>query len=659
MRPGPLVPGAAVSSVPAGELEDQSGAVVGGAHLGAAVVNESLGQLPGAAAVKGGQPVPHPLVGCAAGHAVGDQKDTVSGLQLEAGHVGGDPLPGGEAGGEGRAGDAADGVALFHIGGGGAVLVHPGLASEQIHPQQVDGGEAAGGLVVAQGQGGVEGAQGVLRPDARPEKLLQQADGQGALLLGQGAGAHAVAQEHIEGAVVVLEPGPCVAGYGLAVLLFGGHPGHGHQRLALYQHQPVPAALLHGPEGEVHQLGKLGCPLLGAEGGQPRPLQLQAEVPGLVVIGGQAAINALGGQVLPQALFPHRVGHQLRPQLGSRRVQHPGQLGILAAHRRAVLTEAALELPPAQQGGQLLVGGGEKLRELHAAVGEVGGEVSALPPAPLQHGGEGVVEGVEGGDVVPLPAGGLQRAALADPPGRPIEDGCGVVVIGCGGVEGRPHGLVQALEGGCRGLHPGADIGAGPLLGVVPGLPGHQRPHLAQGALGEDQKDHRGDKDLVEQGEVKALRPGPQHRQGIGEHIGQGGGQTALPVEHPAHHPGEGEGHGVEGHTSRRQIHPKAAGHPHRGPHADAALVGGGHHRRRGGAAAHRQVAQQGDLGQGEQQGARQNEQAHRLPGGEALLLPLFRPGGEGDAVEVGRRPAQEQLGAEEDQALWRPAPVR
>ena len=121
-----MVPGAAVSSVPAGELEDQGGAVVGGAHLGAAVVNESLGQLPGAAAVKGCQPVPHPLVGCAAGHAVGDQKDTVSGLQLEAGHVGGDPLPGGEAGGEGRAGDAADGVALFHIGGGGAVLVHPG-----------------------------------------------------------------------------------------------------------------------------------------------------------------------------------------------------------------------------------------------------------------------------------------------------------------------------------------------------------------------------------------------------------------------------------------------------------------------------------------------------------------------------------------------------
>ncbi len=100
----------------------------------------------------------------------------------------------------------------------------------------------------------------------------------------------------------MLEPGPCVAGYGLAVLLFGGHPGHGHQGFALYQHQPVPAALLHGPEGEVHQLGELGCPLLGAEGDQPRPLQLQAEVPGLVVIGGQAAINALGGQVLPQAL---------------------------------------------------------------------------------------------------------------------------------------------------------------------------------------------------------------------------------------------------------------------------------------------------------------------------------------------------------------------
>ena len=91
MRPGPLVPGAAVSSAPAGELEDQGGAVVGGAHLGAAVVNEGLGQFLGAAAVKGGQPVTHPLVGCAAGHAVGDQKDTVSGLQLEAGSRRGRP----------------------------------------------------------------------------------------------------------------------------------------------------------------------------------------------------------------------------------------------------------------------------------------------------------------------------------------------------------------------------------------------------------------------------------------------------------------------------------------------------------------------------------------------------------------------------------------
>ena len=30
---------------------------------------------------------------------------------------------------------------------------------------------------------------------------------------------------------------------------------------------------------------------------------------------------------------------------------------------------------------------------------------------------------------------------------------------------------------------------------------------------------------------MKALRPGPQHRQGIGEHVGQGGGQTALALE--------------------------------------------------------------------------------------------------------------------------------
>ena len=207
---------------PPGQPEGQDGAVVGGrAHLGGALVQNGLGQLPGAAAVEGGQLVPDPLIPLPSGHPVGDQEDAVAALQMQGGGVGGGPVAGGEPGGEGRAGDAAHRCPLFHIGGGRAVLVHPRLAGEQIHPQQVDGGEAAGGLVVAQGQGGVEGAQGVLRPDAGPDELLQQADGQGALPLGRRAGAHAVAQQNVEGAVVVLEPGAGVAAHRLAVLLLG------------------------------------------------------------------------------------------------------------------------------------------------------------------------------------------------------------------------------------------------------------------------------------------------------------------------------------------------------------------------------------------------------------------------------------------------------
>ena len=138
----------------------------------------------------------------------------------------------------------------------------------------------------------------------------------------------------------------------------------------------------------------------------------------------------------------------------------------------------------------------------------------------------------------------------------------------------------------------------------MPGLPGHQGPHLPQGALGEEHKDHRGDEHLVEQGDVEPVLPRPQHRQGVGQHVGHRGGQPPLPVEHPGHHPRQGVGHGVEGQAPGGEIHPQPGGHPHRGPHADAPGVGGGHHRHRGGQPPGGQIPEEGEPGQGEQQGA-------------------------------------------------------
>ncbi len=66
------------------------------------------------------------------------------------------------------------GAALVHIGGGGPQLEHHPVPGEQVHLEQVDGGEAPR-LLPTEGQGGVEGDQGVLRVHPRLEELLQQA----------------------------------------------------------------------------------------------------------------------------------------------------------------------------------------------------------------------------------------------------------------------------------------------------------------------------------------------------------------------------------------------------------------------------------------------------------------------------------------------------
>ena len=83
---------------------------------------------------------------------------------------------------------------------------------------------------------------------------------------------------------------------------------------------------------------------------------------------------------------------------------------------------------------------------MDAPVGKVAGEVPPLRPAPLHHGGGGVVEGVEGGVVVCFPAPVPEGAPPALPPRRPVEDGGHVVVV-VRGPEGGAQGVAQGAEG--------------------------------------------------------------------------------------------------------------------------------------------------------------------------------------------------------------------
>ena len=61
--------------------------------------------------------------------------------------------------------------------------------------------------------------------------------------------------------------------------------------------------------------------------------------------------------MLAQPLSPASGRGELGGELRRSGAQQGGELPVLAAHRRAVLLQAALILPPAQDGGELLVGG--------------------------------------------------------------------------------------------------------------------------------------------------------------------------------------------------------------------------------------------------------------------------------------------------------------
>ena len=353
-----MAPGRPRARRAGGHPPHQGGAVVVGG-LPLAGGDQGPGQILGALPVEGGEGGAQPLVVPAVGHAVAHQHHHVSGLQLQAAHVGGRPLPGGEARGEGTARHPAHRAATADIGGRRPELVEGALAGEEVQPQQVHGGEAAL-LLVAEGQGGVEGLEGGLRVHARFQKTLQQADGQLALPAGRHAAAHAVAQENVEHAAVGLEERARVPAHGLAVLLPGGHAHDGLEGFGLGKDQPLQLAglpLLRLPQGQAQQVGEGGALPVRPQGREVRALDLGPEMAGLVVVDPGFGLQGQGGEVLAQPLLPRRVGGELGGELRRSGAQQGGELPVLAAHRRAVLLQAALILPPAQDGGELLVGG--------------------------------------------------------------------------------------------------------------------------------------------------------------------------------------------------------------------------------------------------------------------------------------------------------------
>jgi hypothetical protein len=117
------------------------------------------------------------------------------------------------------------------------------------------------------------------------------------------------------------------------------------------------------------------------------------------------------------------------------------------------------------------------------------GKVPGLPLAPLHHGLGGVVEGVEGGHIAPLPALAAQGAGAAHLAGRPVKDS-GYVVVVAGRAEGGAHGLVEGAEGVGGVLQTAAGALLGGLVRVGGNGWGDPPAQLFQRGLGQQEKDH-------------------------------------------------------------------------------------------------------------------------------------------------------------------------
>ncbi|MPM46622.1 hypothetical protein SDC9_93327 [bioreactor metagenome] len=380
----------------------------------------------------------------------------------------------------------------------------------------------------------------------------------------------------------------------------------------------------------------------------------QAAVFVLIAAGG--AVQLQGGQVAAQALLPLGVGGQVGLQRSGCPGENAAQFGILTAHRLAAFPQAALVLAAAEEYRQLLIGGCQKIGKVQAAGGEMGRKVGGQGAAPVHHGGGGVVEGVEGCYIIPLPAIVPEGAAAAHTVGGPVEHQRHVGRVFRRGVKGAPEALVQLAEGGRGFIHARAHIFGGLLGGFSLGFPQQRRVDPAQHPLGEQHEANRSHEDLVQAGNTRAAFPGPENAGGVGQHEGQGGGQPAFLFKRAGHQPGKAIGHAVIRSGAACQIHGKPRADTGGRAVSKPAPEGHQHHQQSGRQTAQRNITQQVNLGKGHEHRDAQHQHAHRPP--QIGLGLVLRPGGEGGAVEIHRRAGKNQLGEEKNYIRGKPATV-
>ena len=118
---------------------------------------------------------------------------------------------------------------------------------------------------------------------------------------------------------------------------------------------------------------------------------------------------------------------------------------------------------------------------MDAAVGKILGEVLGHDPPPLQHHRRGVVHGVEGPGILPLPAEAAQGAAPAYPLRRPVEDDGGILLAGPGCPA---HAVIQLPQRPRRLCQPLLQLlpDGGRVSGLLPfhPLPAEQPPGQSQ-----------------------------------------------------------------------------------------------------------------------------------------------------------------------------------
>ena len=368
---------------------------------------------------------------------------------------------------------------------------------------------------------------------------------------------------------------------------------------------------------------------------------------------GAPPLQSQGRHALLEVQLPLGVHRELGGHLRRCLLQHPGQLVVLGAHRRAALPDAAIIHPPLQKPVQLPVGLREKAFEMEAPVGKVGREVPGAGAAPVKDAGQGVGQGPPGGLVVPLPAKAAVCAASAHLACRPVENFGGVgVVLRRGGSPFKPRGHRPERLG--RLLQPAGGVAPGAAV-LLPGplLPGESGKPPQQ-LVRHDEQQHPCRRHLVEYRQLCPAAAPAQHRRPRRKHPRQHGKHPALPGEDSRRQPGKAVHR--RAHRRRRpgKVHGKPRRHPGHGPGAQPAPPARGQHRQGGqhppnGYPGHRHP------GKGHQKGPAQHQQPHRLLHADAPSRPPLLPDGEGQAVEVNRPRREEHLGGKIDRPLAAP----